>query len=450
MTTCLIRTLNQIPKTNKRILYQIKNFSTKTDPTGGVWAQTSFKRDKISELKSELPKNCKTLDDAASPIEKLDLNFIDGLKLIAKVADESSWGIDKPLKEVDAWLDNSSTIVITEEEQGLNKEMLNEQEYQHHLDEGRGIIRKCINPGDCKSSFTSIVEFVEVEEIDDNKDIISDITANTNKTTEESFEQCLTFYRLCLLKSAMDVLSSNFSKLLEITSEDLDRAAVAHESPPSSTTIPLNKMNAVLQSFTNGTCIDQCQAIWNLHDKDNDTLLGQVEMDNVVFMLLEIHSKALEHIFPNIIDTFEIGNLSWRKRRQQINHYKTLKKIFAKTLQNHFDLEVETPHRLRCIYAWAEKSHQDNKMDSILVENDSITGKKRYVELSPKISYSEFRVEQERHFSHLDRIGQEFMGSFREDVLVLQGGKRQNKQLRREVFWFFGIVTVADLGILAL
>jgi hypothetical protein len=86
---------------------------------------------------------------------------------------------------------------------------------------------------------------------------------------------------------------------------------------------------------------------------------------------------------------------------------------------HHFCDQVETPHRLRCIYAWADKSHQSNKLDSIVVDSSddwgaasSIVGRKRYVELLPKISYTEFRNEQANHFLHLDKIGEEIVMNF--------------------------------------
>jgi hypothetical protein len=93
-------------------------------------------------------------------------------------------------------------------------------------------------------------------------------------------------------------------------------------------------------------------------------------------------------------------------------------------LKHHFENELEMPHRLRCIYGWANKQHQDNKMDSILVHEEgggvvtSVVGRKRYVELHPKIALNEFREVQGIHFQQLDRIGQECLSSFREDLWI--------------------------------
>ena len=125
-------------------------------------------------------------------------------------------------------------------------------------------------------------------------------------------------------------------------------------------------------------------------------------------------------------------------------------KLFNKAIANHFDVEVETPHRLRCIYAWAEKEHQNNRIDSVHIESGTIAGRKRYVELAPKISLEEFRSEQQEHFSHLDRVGEEILSSFREDLLVDQGKGRQNKQERRDMLLFLGAVSAVDAVIWSL
>ena len=123
--------------------------------------------------------------------------------------------------------------------------------------------------------------------------------------------------------------------------------------------------------------------------------------------------------------------------------------MLDKAILKHFDDEVETPHRLRCIYAWAEKAHQDNKLQSIMVDAEGWSDRKRYVELSPKISLAEFREVQQEHFTHLDRIGTEILKSYREDLWVLQGKGRERKELIRDSALFMTAVSVADYLILA-
>ena len=160
--------------------------------------------------------------------------------------------------------------------------------------------------------------------------------------------------------------------------------------------------------------------------------------------------------FSTITAQQQQPKLSWRNRRKELKARKILTKTFQSTLDRHFRDQVELPHRLRCIYAWAEKSHQDNKLDSILVDASeewgagaasAVMGRKRYVELEPKISYSEFREVQQRHFAHLDKIGEEIVTSFKEDIWLLQGKKRQNKELKRDCFLFLLGVSLIDMGI---
>jgi hypothetical protein len=149
-----------------------------------------------------------------------------------------------------------------------------------------------------------------------------------------------------------------------------------------------------------------------------------------------------------------MSKLSWRNRRRELKARAALVKTLRATLGRHFRDQVEAPHRLRCIYAWADKSNQNNKLDSIVVDSSddwgaasSIVGRKRYVELHPKISYPEFRKEQARHFPHLDKIGEEIAMSFKEDLWVMQGKRRQNRELRRDGFLFLFGISLVDVGI---
>ena len=146
--------------------------------------------------------------------------------------------------------------------------------------------------------------------------------------------------------------------------------------------------------------------------------------------------------------------IKWGDRRRELKARKAFAKTFEVTLGRHFPLQAETPHRLRCMYAWAEKAHQGGKMDSILVDAggewgaaSSVVGRKRYVELLPKISYPEFRKEQLRHFAHLDSVGEEIATSFKEDLWVSQGKGRQNVELKRHCVYFLLGVSLVDVVI---
>ena len=142
--------------------------------------------------------------------------------------------------------------------------------------------------------------------------------------------------------------------------------------------------------------------------------------------------------------------MSWRKKRQEKKHRKKLSKMFKKTVAYHFRDEVELAHRQRCIYAWSNKAHQDNKIDSVLVDESGWAGRKRYVELHPKISLPEFREVQSIHFTHLDRVAEEFLKSYREDLWVVQGKGRQNSELQRDCAIFLTVVSVIDFIIVSL
>jgi hypothetical protein len=141
----------------------------------------------------------------------------------------------------------------------------------------------------------------------------------------------------------------------------------------------------------------------------------------------------------------------------------------VKTLQHHFADELEMSNRMRCIYAWANKAHQNNKVDSILVDANlsssstsrgggvvggnigaTLMGRQRYVELHPKIALDEFREVQEIHFPQLNRVGSEFLSGLRDELLVHQGKGRQNRELQRDCAIFFTVVCILDYIILFL
>jgi hypothetical protein len=173
--------------------------------------------------------------------------------------------------------------------------------------------------------------------------------------------------------------------------------------------------------------------------------------------------SALQQFFQDGLDAAPLHTADldktvipgWRQQRREKKDKKMLTKMFQKTLKRHFEDELEMPHRLRCIYSWANKAHQSNKIDSVLVEDEggivtSVVGRKRFVELHPKIAVSEFRQVQTVHFPHLDRVGPEYLHSFREDLLLHQGKGRQNRELLRDCALFFTAVCAIDFIVLLL
>merc|ERR1711957_934308 len=146
---------------------------------------------------------------------------------------------------------------------------------------------------------------------------------------------------------------------------------------------------------------------------------------------------------------------NWKSQRNERKIQKIFSKHLRYTTEKHFEIDIERSHRLRCIYAWADKSHQDGKVDSVLVSSSTTQegegtalglggGRSRYVELYPKITFHEFRQVQEEHFPHLDRMPMELCQCLKEEVWVAQGKGRQNRELKREVTGFLVLVAVLD------
>jgi hypothetical protein len=199
-------------------------------------------------------------------------------------------------------------------------------------------------------------------------------------------------------------------------------------------------------------------------DRDGDGLLDHSEMDALPYLIVTPVENSLQALFEDAIQAYPVrwplykldsdvappSDMGWRERRRENLTGKRLRRIFGNTLKTHWVNEVEMPHRLRCIYAWADKAHQDNKIDSIHVESAEWGGRRRYVELEPKISLSEFRQVQKEHFAHLDRVGQETLYSFRENLLVDQGKGRQSRELQRDCLLFLTVVSVVDFIIISL
>jgi hypothetical protein len=315
---------------------------------------------------------------------------------------------------------------------------------------------------------------------------------NNNNTTEaeslllppalaDGYQSLVQRYRLLLLREAAHYLKENWKLLTTISDQEVDRAAVQGQPAPVCSTLSTTQTRAVLQAFFRGSCTERVDALWEFVSNDNkDGLLDQDGMNRVCDMAIQPVGAALQTLLQQALDAAPVreplppldarnqppqqdeqqqqeqANMGWRQRRQEKKVRKQLTKLFAKTVRNHFRDEVEVAHRLRCIYAWSNKQHQNNEIDSVLVDNDGLdgwsgsSGRKRYVELHPKIRLSEFREVQSIHFAHLDRVAEEFLHSFRQDLLVRQGKGRQNAELLRECTLFLAVVSVVDYIIVCL
>jgi hypothetical protein len=287
-------------------------------------------------------------------------------------------------------------------------------------------------------------------------------------SVEQAYEDCVILYRLDLIQAAADHLLESWGVLTKVSDADIDRAAVQGVAlDPQASTLPLSKLNNVLKAFVGGTCANRVAAMWDLMDRDNDGLLDDTEMDQVAYLVVSPIEKSLQTLFQDALraypvrasleslgsdtqDTQSSRKKGWRERRREKRAEKRLQRIFRDTIKTHFAVEVEMPHRLRCIYVWADKAHQGNRIDSIHVESTDWGSRRRYVELHPKISLEEFQEVQREHFTHLDRVGQELIKSFRENLLVDQGKGRQNSELKRDCLLFLTAVSVVDVIILSL
>jgi len=487
---------------------------------GGVWAQTSSKREKLQELLTELnaegadtrTRGMETLDEAATFEQKLDLELADGLKIIARLADDGMDSVQKddgPSIAAFATTTKEAQEATEQLSQLLNLESAAEEwdraEFDATMNEAIRLLTRVLPPSDPKSPAGSLDvtsplcylrEFVEYDTAgdvgEDDRDHSTLPDENVEKIQKlndmvaQAYTLSTTLYRTLLIRAAAQTLLDNWDTITTVTSGDVDRAAVNKVIiPPQRATVKAQSVIKILDSYANGAGPDFVPAWWNLMDHDADGLIDETEMNSCVEMSMRpVHDALAEMVTLSLvtcpartvglgddandlssIDTTFLSNpsaasnvdkkkLSWRHRRAELQARSLLFKTFRATLTHHFRDHVETPHRLRCIYAWAEKTHQNNKIDSIHVDASeawgaasSVVGRQRYVELVPKISYAEFREEQAQHFPHLDKIGEEIATSFKEDLWVLQGKQRQNKELRRDCFYFLLGVSCVDIAI---
>jgi len=449
---------------------------------GGVWAPTSAKRDKLGELLAALEENERTLDDVATPEQKHDLWLCDGITSIVTSVDYNQLLSEKEnvgetatkiMDNLDSWWGSK----VPESSQGLGQIQFENilegysKEIDHHL--------AAFPP---ELHLRDVRDFFDVNELNNKNPkfklpIPEEGDAATASLapldTMDTFQAAALRYRLLLAQAAAQKMQSSWQKFTKVSDQDVDRAAVKGDGQSSLKvgTLPAEKVQAILLAFLKGNASGRVDAIWDLLDRDQDTRLDEIEVNEVVELSIDPVRQALERIFTEATEASLVRpsglvgandapetppedkpTLPWRKRRAEAREKKRILKTLKKTLKRHFTDEVEQSHRLRCIYAWANKVHQDNAIDSVLVENEEIiagfAGRKRYVELHPKISIEEFREVQRVHFTHLDRVGAEFMKSFREDLWVIQGTGRQNRELLRDCGIFMAVVCAVDLAII--
>ena len=459
---------------DESLVSNFKSIPTERDVVvaGGVWALTSAKRDKLVELKAALGEGQDILDDVATEEEKLDLYLADGINLIAKVTDVGSDTKDADfydihdngtiLNEFSSWLDYQFDSSLPD---NVVKSVL-----ESKLEIVSAKLDNLLDRLPADPCLIFVRDFLDPREVDlQKKDVnisnnkILDIDSFSMETT--SFQDSVIRFRLLLTKAAIDQVLKSWKILTTVSNADIDRAAVEGIALQSEVdTLSLSKIFAYLQKISSGNCSDRVTAAWNLLDRDDDGCLDQEEMNEIVHLSLRIEQEALQALFEEALDVFPVrASLStirtddqaqvpqkWRQRRTERIIKKKLTRMFQQSCRNHFEIEVEINHRLRCIYSWSNKADQDNQIKSVLVDDHGWSGRKRYVELSPKISESEFREVQHIHFTHLNRIGSEILTSFREDLWVLQGKGRERKELVRNSILFLSVVSIVDYIIIML
>jgi len=503
---------------------------------GGVWAQTNAKRDKLGELRLELKYDLgqRTLDDAATPEEKLDLWLVDGIKAVTSFVD----GVELRGECVEQMrssgvngvprLDDFYTL-LEEFQESCDGGKISKGQYETHVNNLMAHVERIRlhhpaaphpdtdtgmeedSSSTRSTAQSSLIHIRDIMEFTPPNEPIKSTKIKTKKTVEEGTSQkvparlekdlsqplslplidCSEYFHILLLQSCLLDLSQKWDDLVKISDADQDRAATRGETLLPLEHVDVPKLHQVLEAFGTKGCVERTEALWNLMDRDDDGLVDQVEMDQVVSMSLKPVEDALKTFVEDCVavwplragDPFledSIGEevslqekkgayKKWKEERKEKKAKKVLMKLLGGAIKRHFKIDVEVPHRLRCCYAWAEKDHQDGKVQSVLVENaesDTESGgdlateaasgnggggffnsRKRYVELDPKISYAEFRDVQKEHFPHLDRITQELCTGFKEEVWMHQGKRRQNAEVKREGLAFLAVVSLIDIGI---
>lgn len=456
---------------------EARDIPTAQDVTtsGGVWAPTSAKRDKLAELLGELGP-LQTLDDVATKEQLLDLWLADGLAAIVRMTDCTTHNHDNDNNNNNKE-NNDSThddIIARVQEWWRTKAdtattpVLHSVTWEEYLRDVSRELERSLATLPPDRVLRNVRDYLDPFTLPqppgvDPRPVVTDEWTSGLNDDDDHWKTAVVRFRLLLAQATADTLQTAWKTLTTPSDQDVDRAATRGEALSPASTLPLEALHSVLDAFLAGTCHDRVEALWNLLDRDGDGRLDQDEMNLVCSLAIQPVQLALTRLFREALEARPVRAawddkdtplpMGWRQRRSQARETKRLGNMFPKALQRHFVNEVEMPHRLRCIYAWANKTHQNNSIESVMVDEStqgSWSGRKRYVELQPKISLDEFRQVQQEHFTHLDRVGTEFLKSFREDLWVAQGKGRQNRELLRDCTLFMTAVCTVDYIIMIL
>jgi len=441
--------LPPVPKENERI-----PTAAEVSATGGVWSSTSAKKDKIVELRGAIRGVQKTLDDAATKYEALDLFLADGIIEVVKTAECNENLIEKKvLQNFIKWLSSLKKVDRSEH--------ITQAQYVSFLAEAISKIDTILSNFPQEQYLKLVGDFMAAPTNRNNFGIFQEEAEEDESM--KAFQGCMFQYRLHLIRAAAEHMKEHWDKLITITDGDMDRAAVKRESlEQTNISLPLNDVISVLLEYASGDSSTQVDAMWNLIDRDKDGLLDESEMTQVADFVTISTGKGLSRFFEEVLRARPAWKLlkhkekreenfpksfwgNWTRRKETVAT-KRLKKQFTRAVMLHFEYELEMRHRLRCIYAWANKAHQKNRIDSVHIDT-GFGGRKRYVELVPKISLLEFREVQQEHFAHLDRVSEEIIRSFREDLWVYQGSGRESTELWKNIFYFLTAISIIDTAI---
>jgi len=288
--------------------------------TGGVWSQTSGKRDKIVELRGALEGDQKTLDDAATEHETLDLYLADGMIEVAKAAEYNNNLLRNNLiQDFVNWLDNIS-------EDDWPKDLAQVQ-YDNFLTE---IISKIdsIFSDLPKEQYLKLIRDFTVAPVDENDFSTFQEEAEEGETIK-AFQACIIRYRLHLIRTAAEHLKEHWGNLVKITDGDMDRAAVKGESSDQmSPSLPLDDVRSVLLEHASGDSSTRLDAIWNLVDRDKDGLLDESEMKEVVYLATIPNGKGLLEFFEETLS----ARPAWQPLDYEENEEESPKKIILERL----------------------------------------------------------------------------------------------------------------------
>ena len=250
------------------------NIPTAQDVTtsGGVWAPTSAKRDKLGELRTALAEIkdkgpfAPTLSDLATPVEQLDLWLVDGLQAIAQAADDTIVEDDDSAvwKQVQQWM----TDIRKEKDDRMTKFQFEDylrrfnREMERHL-----AYQMAQHP----TLLQSVRDYVDIDAQ------IEQLESPPPQTLLEQKPNHLVVamerYRLLLAQAASQVMLDAWKTLTTISDNDIDRAAVdgvTLDTDTASARLPLAKVEAVLESCLRGNSSTRVDAFWSLMDNDDD------------------------------------------------------------------------------------------------------------------------------------------------------------------------------------